>query len=72
MHCGHTLFWTVDQAHNWRNDRSMVIGPPESIPLMRTKHLAFIIMLGVIESNGRMRLSPYYYFKVGLKEMMDV
>ena len=42
----------------------------EALPIMRTKHPASVMMLGVVGSDGQKM--PPYFFKVGLKINTDV
>jgi hypothetical protein len=57
--------WIVDQAYNHRNDRYLSREASEVNPVARTKHLASVMMLGVVGSDRKVMVP--YFFNVGLK-----
>ena len=57
--------FTVDQAHNRRNDRYVVEVGEEPPPIRCTKHPAYIMVLGVVGSDGQK--CPLYHFKQGMR-----
>ena len=57
--------FTVDQAHNRRNDRAVVEDGEEVPPICRTKHPAYVMVLGVVGSDGQK--CPLYFFKEGMR-----
>lgn len=57
--------WTVDRARNAKNDRWLAYQVEDVPPIMKTKHPASAMMLGVVASNGA-RMPPFWFAK-GLK-----
>jgi len=66
--------FTVDMAFNSRNDRFVTKNKSDVIPVMRTKHPASTMALGIIASNGKKM--PVHFFpqgmRVGAAEYLDV
>ena len=62
--------FTVDQAYNMRNDQVKVPKDAEVTPVMRTKHPAGAMMLGVVASDGKKM--PPHFFPNGLKINTEV
>ena len=57
--------WTVDQKRNARNDRFLASCPSEVPPIMKTKHPASVMCLGVVTSDGK--TMPLHWFQKGLR-----
>ena len=62
--------FTVDMAYNPRTCRMVVSREVEATPVMRHKHPASVMMLGVVGSDGKKM--PPYFFKSGLKINTEV
>ena len=62
--------FTVDTAYNPRTCRMVVSKEVEATPVMRHKHPASVMMLGVVGSDGQKM--PPYFFKSGLKINTEV
>lgn len=64
----------VDQAHNRRNDRVVIPKDSKAPPIMKTKHPASVMVLGVVASDGQ-KMPPYFFpcgLRVGTKEYLNV
>ena len=57
--------FTVDQAHNRRNDRVVVKKGAKAKPKFKTKHPASVMVLGIIASDGKK--CPPIFIKQGVK-----
>ena len=57
--------FTVDQAHNRRNDRMVVKVGSKATPKFKTKHPASVMVLGIVASDGNK--CPPIFIKQGLK-----
>ena len=57
--------FTVDPAHNRRNDRHIVPAGTPPKPITKTKHPAGVMVLGIVASDGKK--CPPYYFPQGLR-----
>jgi len=66
--------FTVDMAFNHKNDRFLSKERSSVPPVMRTKHAASVMALGIIASNGKKM--PIFFFprgiRVGTNEYLDV
>ena len=57
--------FTVDQAHNYHNDRVVVKKGAKAKPKFKTKHPASVMVLGIIASDGKK--CPPIFIKQGVK-----
>ena len=57
--------FTVDQAHNRRNDRMVVKVGSKARPKFKTKHPASVMVLGIVASDGNK--CPPIFIKEGVK-----
>ena len=64
----------VDQAHNRRNDRVVIPKGSTAPPIMKTKHPASVMVLGVVASDGQ-KMPPHFFpcgLRVGTEEYLKV
>ena len=57
--------FVVDEVANYRNSRFIAKDPSCVPPVMRSKHPAFVMVFGVVASDGK--VMPPHFIDVGLK-----
>ena len=62
--------FTTDQVYNWRNDCVIINQGTPATPENKTKHLASVMVLGVVSSDGTN--CPPIFILAGVKVNKDV